>query len=232
MIDARDFGQRPHDELPRDAHAKAAADQLRQQKALAPVQLVPVAQKLVAQLGRVRAAQSQHAFLDPLREPERRFARRRRQHMRDGFREIADRLIRLLEKPLRQARALAGEFAEQARGHRLARLAAREKIRRPRRIFGLRAGEIRDQRFEFFVGRCGRIERGVERREALHGDRRSSRCRASASTASSPYSVLNAPASRPCSRSQRTIGSIWPCVTITRCAPVAPIASCRPGQSA
>jgi len=44
--------------------------------------------------------------------------------------------------------------------------------------------------------------------------------------------VLKAPASSPCSQSQRTIGSIWPCVTITRCAPVAPIASCRPGQSA
>src|SRR5471030_971573 len=112
VIHTRDNGQRAHDELTRDTHAKTAAYQLGQQETFAPVELVPVAEQAGSKLTRLEAAQGQHTPLDPLRKAEFGRALRGWQDVGDGFSQIADRLIRLFEEPFRQAGALAGELGE------------------------------------------------------------------------------------------------------------------------
>jgi hypothetical protein len=139
----------------RDADAKAAANEFHQQEALAGFQLVPKAeQRFPNSLGR-RAAQRRNALLDPFRQPGVAVARRRRQDVGDGFRQVADRVVAFVEQPVVQPGVFGSVLAQQFTGNRLARLAAGEKIHSPGRVFRRRAAEVVFQRIELAVGGGG-----------------------------------------------------------------------------
>ena len=133
-VEPGELGQRALHQQLADADAKAAADQLVEQEAARRIELVQwPGRRLGLLLGR-SAAQRQQPRLDPLREALVVALARRRQHVRDGLGEIADRLIALLEQPLGDARHGAARVAQARRRHHLARLAAGEEIHRPGRI--------------------------------------------------------------------------------------------------
>ena len=167
-IERRMLGQRALHQQLADADPEAAADQLGQQETAGRVEFVPVTGDRLGLPLRRRIAQRQQAVLDPLRQAAIGQARRRRQHQRDRLGQVADRLVALLEQPVVDAGALAGERAQQAGRNDLARLAAGQKIDRPRRIGGVGQGQVGAQRAHFVGGRGARIEGAEQAREAPH----------------------------------------------------------------
>ena len=156
-----------------------------------------------------RPRSGQQALLDPLGQAEVALVRRRRQHVRDGLGEIADRLVAGVEQPVVDAGAAAGDRPQHAARHDLARLAAGEKVHRPGRVARRGVGEVALQRIDLGKRGGARVELGEERgRSASCGasPRGGTGADGSARSSSlSPYSVSKALASRPCSPSQRTI---------------------------
>ena len=147
----------------RHADAKAAADQLGQQEAARRSRARPSSRAARSRLPSGGAAQRQQALLDPLaRGPRSRCARGRRQHVGDGLGEVADRLVALLEQPVGDAaRARSASCAQQRGRHHLARLAAGEEVRPPRRRpRGAALREVALQRLDLGVRRrCSRRAR-------------------------------------------------------------------------
>ncbi len=206
-VDARRFRQRAQHQALRHADAEAAADQLGQQETARGIELAPVAlQRGRDRLGRL-AAQREQPLLDPHVQRQLDRLRRRRQHVGDGLGEVADDVVALVEQPFRDARRLARGAAQQAGGHGLARLAAGQEVERPRRVGGLGAAEIQQQRVGLLLRRRRRVQRREQGRELLHGASAGAGSSASLASSSSPYSVLNAPDSSPCSARKRTSGS-------------------------
>ncbi len=212
-VDAGALGERALHEQPADADPELAADQLVEQEPPGRVELVPVRGDARFLLGGREAAQRQQPLLDPLGEAEVARARRRRQHVRDGLGEVADRLVAGVEQPVVDAGAAARGRPQDGVRHHLAGLAAGEEVHRPRGVARRRFGEVALQRVDLGERRGAAVELGEEAREALHASA-SSACTAAAAAASVapaasssswPYSVTNADASNPCSASQRTI---------------------------
>ncbi len=196
-VDTGDASQRARHQQPADADAEAAADQLDQQEALGRIQLVGMAaQRRQHVFGRT-AAQRQQPVFDPVGQPHGRFAVRRRQQVGDRLGEIADGLVALLEQPLRQAGGGHGERPQFARAHHLSRLAAGEEVHRPGGVAGFGLAEVACHRLDLGLGRRALVEFGEQPCKALHAA-------LAPCSASSPYSVANASARRPCSLSQRT----------------------------
>jgi hypothetical protein len=61
--------------------------------------------------------------------------------VRDGLGQVAHAVIALLEKPFVDLRIVHGALLEQARGDRLARLAAGQEVDRPGRVGGVGAAK-------------------------------------------------------------------------------------------
>ena len=206
-VDAGRLGQRAQHQVARDAHAKRAADQLGQQEAAGGVELAPVAfQRDRHGVWRL-AAQREQALLDPHVQRQVHRLARRRQHVGDGLGQVADDVVALVEQPLGDAGGLARGRAQQAGGHGLARLAAGQEVQRPGRVGGPCALEVGEQGVGLLLGRRRRVERGEQGGELLHDGAATAASSAGLASSSSPYSVLNAPDSRPCSARKRTSGS-------------------------
>ena len=163
------FGERALHQQLADADAKAAADQLGEQEAPGVSSSSQYgATRCGLLLGR-QAAQRQQALLDPLGQAEVARARRRRQHVRDGLGEVADRLVALVEQPVGDAGALAGDRAQQRRSappgaacrRRGSTPPRRRRAARPRRSSACSAATLSS-------GRGARVELGEEAGEALH----------------------------------------------------------------
>ena len=129
----RAFGERALHEQLADADAKAAADQLVEQEApgvSSSSQYDGDARGLL--LGR-EAAQRQQALLDPLGEAEVARRARRRQHVRDGLGEVADRLVAGVEEPVVDAGARGTRAPTARRSARPGAACRRRGSRPPRR---------------------------------------------------------------------------------------------------
>ena len=231
-LESGDLGQGAHHQLLRHAHAKAAGNQLVERKAAIPVELrPPVFERLDADLGG-RSPQGQQTFIHPLRQTDRLAGLRLGQQMSDGFSQVANAGIALIDQPLGQTTRLSHRLAKRSRRHDLARLAACQEVGRPGGVSGRCVTQIAHHRLDLVRGRSGGIEVGIEPGEGLHARGAAGVVRPSTSLSSPSNWVGRAPASMPCSPSHRTMTATCPWVTKTRCARLSPIACCSPGQSA
>ena len=173
-VDAGAFGQRALHQQLADADAKAAADQLGEQEAARRCRARPSRRATRAACssgGRPRSG-SRRSSTHSAR-PRSLVARRRRQHVRDGLGEVADRLVALVEQPVVDAGALAGERASSTSfGTTWRGLPPARKYTAQAASAGAALGEVALERLDLGVGRGGRVELGEEAREALHRCRR------------------------------------------------------------
>src|SRR5206468_2831791 len=91
-----------------------------------------------------------------------------RQQQRDGFREIAHRLVTLAAKPLGHAGCFGGPLRKLARFQQPLGAAADQEAYGPRRVLGRRRGQIALEGRHFFIGLSGLVERRVESGEGFH----------------------------------------------------------------
>ena len=119
------------------------------------------------------AAQWQQPLFDPVGQADIGQHIVPRQDMGDGFRQIADGLVALVEQPVGDAGHLAGQHPQAGRWHHLAWLAAGQEVDRPSRVPCAGFAEIALQRFDLGIGRGRRIEFSVQAGELLHNVGRS-----------------------------------------------------------
>ena len=144
-LDPADLGQGPGDELLRDAHAEAAADQLVPDESLGPVHRGPGPEH-GRLLGRLVGLAEGQERLDPVAQGEVAGAVGRRQEQGDGLGHVADGVVRLAEEPVGDAGGLGGPLAELPRGDRLLGLPADQEVDGPGRIGRRGPGEVGGQR--------------------------------------------------------------------------------------
>ena len=175
-VDTAALGQRALHQQLADPDAKAAADQFHQQESALGVQLVEGGAQARCLLLRAQPLQRQQALLHPMGQARVAAAGRGRQHMGDGFGQVAHGLVALVEQPVVDAGHGAGRLAQQRRGHHLARLAAGQEVHGPGRVLGRRLGEV--VHHGRHLGRGGRA--GVQLLEqvgkAAHGRMMPGRC--------------------------------------------------------
>ena len=212
--------QRTRYQQARNTHPKTAGDEFDAHQAAAPVQLLQQWQQLRYQcLGR-HAAQWQQFALHPGRQAVCRRVLRRWQQPRNGLGKVPYGLVTLLEQPGRQCACSKCHLTQHSTAHHLARLAATEEKHRPRRVSGGRRAKVILHSGQFGIAAGGAVEPVVQVGKGFHGactaavSGRSAAsagspvgitCCAESCASSSPYSVLKACASSPCSQSQRTI---------------------------
>ena len=166
---------------------------------LAPGLDEPAAARLVVGL-----AQGQQALFDPVVQRQRAGGGGRRQEQRDGFGEVADGVVALVEQPVRDAGLFDGPLRELARFQEALGTAADQEVDGPGGVLGLGGGEVALEGLDLVVGLGGLVERGVEFGEGLHSGR------ASGSGDSESVGNVNSTgtACLPCSCNQRTSGAM------------------------
>ncbi len=223
--DACDCRQRPNHERLRDSDAHLAGQQLVEQVPLERRQRAPPVHDVLAlRLGRLRT-QALEPLLDPDVQRDGALVTLRGhaiEEQRERLGEIADRGVRLVEQPWRDARRVLRPLAQQLRRQQPQQSPARQEEDRPCGVLRWRLPEVGLERRHLGVGGRRAVERGVERGETLHSAYASSPCTRASMT----------PASRPRSAHARASTSAYPCVASTRRAPVAAIVSSSAGQSA
>jgi hypothetical protein len=99
-LDPGNLGGGARHQRRRDAHAKLARDHLIQQEDLSGRELLPPAEHRRALRVARELTEREDALFDPARQRQRRTrCLRLRQHERDRLRDVADRVVRLLEQP-------------------------------------------------------------------------------------------------------------------------------------
>ncbi len=167
-IEVGQRGQGSGDQQLRDPDPEGAGDQLDADHQAEPVQLRPERGQARCLLFGWQAAQGQQPVLQPDGQTFLGAVANLGHQQGNGFGEVADGLVALLEQPFGQLRNCYGCRAQHLGRHQLAWPAAGQEVHRPGRIGGVGCAEIVAHGGQLGVVRGGGIETAVEGGEGFH----------------------------------------------------------------